>query len=166
MVAPSGKRVGLIFKLFFLTAIGKQNNIKSYFKLVMMARKVKTAAPWIMTIFGGVKPTIRPDSFIAEKSVDDICLGERVYSMLDLFESLQRGKSISTIQNLWEKESVTVQLFTRIRSGFMCKILTILSWIGKVLSISGEIASGGILFVALQPTENRYKGQIPSKKKR
>lgn len=77
-------------------------------QLVEMARKVKAAAPRTLTIFGGVQPTIRPDSVIADKSVDAICLGEGEYPMLDLCESLQRGESITTIQNLWVKESGTV----------------------------------------------------------
>ncbi|OGX15658.1 MAG: hypothetical protein A2166_02695 [Omnitrophica WOR_2 bacterium RBG_13_41_10] len=72
-----------------------------------IAREVKkmTNAP---IIFGGIHPTSVPEKVIAEDCVDIICLGEGEYPLLELVESIKKGKIDYGIQNLWFKKNGAV----------------------------------------------------------
>lgn len=58
----------------------------------------------ILTVFGGPHPTYAPE-IIEHPSVDVVCLGEGEYPMLDLADSFDTGKDISSIPNLWVKKN-------------------------------------------------------------
>lgn len=60
----------------------------------------------ILSIWGGVYPTINPDECI--NHADVICRGEGEYAVLDLARKLSNGKSIEDIPNLWVKTNGTI----------------------------------------------------------
>ena len=70
---------------------------------------VQQYASWIKEKYsipilcGGIHPTILPETVIAERSIDIICIGEGEYPMLELANSLEKGSSYDDIQNLWVK---------------------------------------------------------------
>ena len=58
----------------------------------------------ILTICGGIHPTLYPEEAFDEPGIDIICIGEGEYPLLELCERLETGKDISSIQNLWIKK--------------------------------------------------------------
>ncbi len=67
--------------------------------------KREMAAP---IIFGGIHPSSVPDRVIQKDFVDMVCVGEGEYPMLELAESLERGKIDTSIKNIWFKKNGTV----------------------------------------------------------
>ena len=59
----------------------------------------------LLILFGGIHPTIAPDSVINHRAVDIICLGEGEYPVLDLCEALESGENITDIANIWVKKN-------------------------------------------------------------
>ncbi|MFH1379700.1 MAG: radical SAM protein [bacterium] len=59
----------------------------------------------VPVIMGGIHPTSVPDVCIAEDPVDIICLGEGEYPVLELAESMHKGKMDYSIKNLWFKKN-------------------------------------------------------------
>ena len=57
----------------------------------------------VPVIFGNIHPTTVPEKIISEDCVDIICLGEGEYPLLELVESMQKGKIDYGIKNLWFK---------------------------------------------------------------
>ena len=55
-------------------------------------------------VFGGVHPTLIPDSVVDNPYVDIICRGEGEFPLLELAEALEKGKDYSSILNLWVKK--------------------------------------------------------------
>ena len=66
-----------------------------------IAGKIKDRIPRILTVFGGVHPSIFPDGVIGNKAVDVLCIGEGEYAMLELCNRIDKGKPIAGIENLW-----------------------------------------------------------------
>lgn len=62
---------------------------------------VKQHHPHMVTIGGGVHPTLSPEETIALPGLDLICRGEGEYVMLDLCSHLQKGREINDIKGLW-----------------------------------------------------------------
>jgi len=54
-------------------------------------------------LFGGPHATFFPE-IIKDRSVDVVCRGESEYAILELLNSLEEGKEIKRIKNLWVKE--------------------------------------------------------------
>lgn len=59
-------------------------------------------------IFGGIHPTLVPERVIKNESVDMVCVGEGEYPMLELANSLEKGKTDYTIRNIWFKKGDTI----------------------------------------------------------
>lgn len=60
------------------------------------------------TIVGGIDPTICPD-IIEHPSVDIVCCGEGEFPLLELLDTFDQAREISTdIENLWFKKNGTV----------------------------------------------------------
>ena len=76
--------------------------------LLRMAGLVKQAKPEVLILFGGIHPTIMPDSVISHEVVDIICLGDGEYPVLDLCQALEKGEDITGIANLWVKKNGTI----------------------------------------------------------
>lgn len=55
-------------------------------------------------IVGGIHPTSVPEEVIKEDWVDMLCIGDGEEALLELVETLQAGKDISNIRNLWVKD--------------------------------------------------------------
>ena len=55
-------------------------------------------------IFGGVHPSLVPERVIKNDFVDIVCVGEGEYPMLELAESLDKGRLDYKIRNLWFKK--------------------------------------------------------------
>jgi len=62
---------------------------------------VKESHPHIVTIGGGVHPTLSPEETIALPGLDVICRGEGEYAMLELCDHLRAGKKPTGIAGLW-----------------------------------------------------------------
>lgn len=56
-------------------------------------------------IFGGVHPTIAPESVICHDQVDYLCRGEGEETIVELADHLNDGEYCSRIQGLWSKKS-------------------------------------------------------------
>ena len=70
-----------------------------------MASLIKRADSNILTVFGGVHPTILPESAICYEQVDIICVGEGEYPILDLCTALEANQDVTSIPNLWVKQN-------------------------------------------------------------
>ncbi len=71
-----------------------------------LARKTKEQDPTILTIFGGVHPSLFPLEVIADPSVDFVAVGEGEYTMLELAEYLfEHNHSIEDIKGLVYKKN-------------------------------------------------------------
>src|SRR3990172_3818913 len=69
------------------------------------ARWIKGRMNNILTICGGVHPTLVPEESLGESDLDMICLGEGEYPLLELCEVLKEGKDITKIDNIWVKNN-------------------------------------------------------------
>ena len=73
---------------------------------VKIARKltklIKAQNPDIKIIWGGIHPTIYPESCIDDTDV--ICIGEGEGALTDLVTAIRDGKSFELINNLWVKK--------------------------------------------------------------
>lgn len=58
----------------------------------------------IWTVFGGADPTYDPETIIANRAVDFLCRGEGELGFVELIRRVDKGKSISGINNYWGKE--------------------------------------------------------------
>lgn len=68
-----------------------------------IAREVKKYLN-VPVIMGGIHPTSVPEVCIAQDCVDIICRGEGEYPLLELAESMGKGKIDHRIRNLWFKQ--------------------------------------------------------------
>jgi anaerobic magnesium-protoporphyrin IX monomethyl ester cyclase len=55
--------------------------------------------PRLVTVIGGVHPTISPQSFYNIPGLKAICIGEGEYPMLELADAMQKGQDFHHIQN-------------------------------------------------------------------
>ncbi len=67
-----------------------------------VAREIKSKLS-IPIIFGGIHPTAVPEKVIRNDFVDMVCIGEGEHAMLELLESMQKGKIDYSIKNIWFK---------------------------------------------------------------
>ncbi len=57
----------------------------------------------ILTVVGGVFPTLCPEEVIKEDSVDIVCIGEGEDALVELCQSIQINKEYHDINNMWFK---------------------------------------------------------------
>jgi len=57
----------------------------------------------VLTIMGGIHPTIYRDEAIEEEHIDIICVGEGEYPLLELANRREKKQDITDIRNLWVK---------------------------------------------------------------
>ncbi|OGV58792.1 MAG: hypothetical protein A2X49_15415 [Lentisphaerae bacterium GWF2_52_8] len=74
----------------------------NYISCLEAARWVKREYPGILTIFGGVYPTIRPE-IIRENAIDIVCIGEGERPMLELCMRLSKNLPYHDIPSLHVK---------------------------------------------------------------
>jgi len=58
----------------------------------------------VLTICGGIHPTLHPEYAIAAPGLDIICIGEGEFPLLELCNCIETGNDFSSIQNLWIKQ--------------------------------------------------------------
>jgi len=56
-------------------------------------------------IFGGLHPSSVPQIVIQEEAVDYICVGEGEEAIVELADSLEKGKEVEGIANIWGKKN-------------------------------------------------------------
>jgi radical SAM superfamily enzyme YgiQ (UPF0313 family) len=71
-----------------------------------LTRLIKNNSPSSSVIWGGVHPTISPESCITE--VDMLCIGEGEGAITDVVNCLKEGKPHQNIKNLWVKEGTHI----------------------------------------------------------
>ncbi|MCK5615192.1 B12-binding domain-containing radical SAM protein [Candidatus Pacearchaeota archaeon] len=65
----------------------------------------KVHMPEIITIAGGVFPTLAPDVAIEDENVDIVCIGEGENSLLELCDAIDGNLDFSHIQGMWVKSN-------------------------------------------------------------
>jgi len=70
-----------------------------------VAKAIKRENKNILTVFGGLHPTLFPEETMANDAVDVICRGEGEIPALELCNRLGRGEDYSSIPSLWVKSS-------------------------------------------------------------
>lgn len=86
------------FDLVGFTAFSNQNQlIRKYAKWTKEFSNV-------LTVYGGVHPTVDPENAISLDGIDMICLGEGEDAVVELCDTLQRGADHSNIQSFWVKK--------------------------------------------------------------
>lgn len=70
-----------------------------------VAKIVKKKNSSIITIFGGMHPTLFPQESMENSAIDIVCVGEGEYPMLDLCNRLDKKMDLSDIANTWVKAS-------------------------------------------------------------
>lgn len=58
----------------------------------------------VLTIMGGIHPTLYPEDAIREENIDAICIGEGEYPFLELADALAARRDSTKIKNLWVKQ--------------------------------------------------------------
>jgi radical SAM superfamily enzyme YgiQ (UPF0313 family) len=84
--------------------IGFSSTSHMFFYIAECAKVIKKKFN-IPIICGGKHPTLCPDSAISEEGLDMICVGEGEYAIVELCDSLEHGKDIDKILNIWVKKS-------------------------------------------------------------
>jgi radical SAM superfamily enzyme YgiQ (UPF0313 family) len=69
------------------------------------ARWIKESTPELLTVVGGIHPTLVPDEVLANPFFDVVCVGEGEYPLLDMVNALDEGRNIADIPNLWLRRS-------------------------------------------------------------
>ena len=70
-----------------------------------IATLLKKHSPKIPIICGGIYPTSTPENIIKRSWVDIICRGEGEAPLLELLDSMSKGKINYKIKNLWFKKN-------------------------------------------------------------
>jgi len=58
----------------------------------------------VPVIFGGIHPSSAPEGVIKNDFVDIVCVGEGEFPMLELVNSIEKGRIDYSIKNLWFKK--------------------------------------------------------------
>lgn len=75
-----------------------------------MFDQIKAFSLWVKelnipAIHGGMHPTVAPEECLAEEGIDVICRGEGEGAIVDFCHSMESGKDIKNIPNIWVKEN-------------------------------------------------------------
>jgi len=62
-----------------------------------IARHLKERTPKIVTVFGGMHPTLFPEETMKNTAVDMLCRGEGEKSMLEICDRLSRHEDLSNV---------------------------------------------------------------------
>jgi radical SAM superfamily enzyme YgiQ (UPF0313 family) len=81
--------------------IGLSLMTNTYYQAVELTRAIKNAGIEAPVIWGGVHPTVAPETCIDD--ADILCVGEGEGPMADLAEAIEKGQDYSGIANLWVK---------------------------------------------------------------
>jgi len=62
---------------------------------------IKQSGSEMLTVVGGIHPTLVPEDVLANPDIDVACVGEGEYPLLDLVTALKSGQDFANIPNLW-----------------------------------------------------------------
>jgi len=83
--------------------IGMSLMTNTYFQARELTRAIKDAGINAPVVWGGVHPTVSPESCIDD--TDIVCVGEGEEPMSDLADAIENGRDYSQIPNLWVKKN-------------------------------------------------------------
>ncbi|MCR4319587.1 MAG: B12-binding domain-containing radical SAM protein [Candidatus Brocadiaceae bacterium] len=72
-----------------------------YYNAVKLSKRIKEIFPEILSVWGGIHPTLLPDECI--EHADIVCRGEGEGAMLELVQRIDKKESIENIGSLWVK---------------------------------------------------------------
>ncbi len=75
----------------------------TYYKAVELTKAIKAAGVPSPVVWGGIHPTVLPESCV--EHADIVCIGEGEEPMSDLADALEKGADPSGIANLWLKRN-------------------------------------------------------------
>ncbi len=87
---------------FDITALSSTTN--SFNHISGYAKSIKNKFNDVITVCGGIHPTLCSEEVIQEGGIDIVCIGEGEYPMLDLCTRLENENDITSIQNFWVKK--------------------------------------------------------------
>ncbi len=73
-----------------------------FFRALRLTEALRSSGREILTIWGGIHPTIRPEECL--EHADLVCVGEGEEATLELAEALDSGSDFAGIQNIWLKK--------------------------------------------------------------
>lgn len=79
-----------------------------YVWALKIARRFKRLKPNIPVMFGGIHPTSVPELVIKNEEVDYVCVGEGEEALLDFVETMEQGKDVSKVANIWGKHKNSI----------------------------------------------------------
>lgn len=75
-----------------------------------LVRIAKKAEPSVVSLYGGIHPTIAPDQVISHQEVDYVCIGEGEDTIVEFIDRLERGKDFCTVRNVvWKKGDTVIK---------------------------------------------------------
>ncbi len=72
---------------------------------LQISRLIKRHFPEMPVIAGGVMPSLVPDAFIGESSIDMVCIGEGETPLIELCKRLSENMALDDIDGLWIKNA-------------------------------------------------------------
>ena len=69
-------------------------------KYAAAAKKISKA----LIICGGVHPSVCPEEVLSDKNIDMVCRGEGEMALLELCQKMEKGESITNVENIWLKK--------------------------------------------------------------
>ncbi|MCK5579867.1 MAG: cobalamin-dependent protein [Candidatus Omnitrophica bacterium] len=70
-----------------------------------LAELIKKKYPDLLTIFGGIHPTVDPEDTINLDCVDMLCVGEGEEALVELVDRIEKGQDITAVKNVWMKKN-------------------------------------------------------------
>lgn len=70
-------------------------------RLAQLAKRVR---PELVTVCGGLHPTLAPEEVIDTPGFDVLCRGEGEQALLELVQRIEAGHDYKSVQNLWVRE--------------------------------------------------------------
>jgi len=97
------KKVKSIIKIFKPDIVGITMLTGYYGAALRVAKLVKDTDPEIPVVVGGQHPTILPEETIQENIIDVVVRGEGEYTMLDLVNTIDKGKDLDGVHGVTYK---------------------------------------------------------------
>ncbi|MHA1267685.1 MAG: B12-binding domain-containing radical SAM protein [Candidatus Helarchaeota archaeon] len=80
----------------------------NFYDALQINRVIKEENPSILSIFGGVHPTLANISTLKNKNVDMISIGEGEYTLKDLLDQLETAHSPKDVKGIWYKNNGSI----------------------------------------------------------
>lgn len=80
----------------------------NFYDAIQINDLIKQKYPSILSIFGGIHPTLANVSTLQNKKIDLICVGEGEYTLKALLDQLEMGQSAKGVEGIWYKENGSI----------------------------------------------------------